>query len=93
MLVSYIDAGFDPAAFWDITPRLYMLHMRGAEARLKREAQDRREQAWFIAYLPSAKEPPALNEFVTGEKDNAARREKLMRSWDRMDRALARNTG
>ena len=67
--------------------------MRGARKRLDREDADRRAQAWFTAFLPNAKDPPTLVEFVTGDKDRSARRQKLMRSWDKMDRALARNKG
>lgn len=67
--------------------------MRGARKRMEREDADRRAQAWFTAFLPHAQDPPTLVEFVTGEKDRAARRAKLLRSWDRMDRALQRNHG
>jgi hypothetical protein len=88
-----VAAGFDPLAFWRLSPRLYLVHMKGARQRLEREDADRRAQAWFTAFLPGAKEPPSLVEFVTGEKDREARRRKLLESWDKMDRALARNKG
>lgn len=68
-----------------------MTHMRGARQRLEREDADRRAMAWFTAFLPYAKEAPTFVEFVTGDRDREARRRKLMESWDKMDRALARN--
>ena len=44
-------AGFDPAAFWCITPRLYDLHMRGALKRLEREAETINRHAYNSAAL------------------------------------------
>jgi len=38
LLTSYIAAGFDPARFWEITPRLYAHEMAGA---IERDRRDR----------------------------------------------------
>lgn len=55
MLNDYIAAGFDPAAFWRLTPRLYVAHMDGAAARLNREHKERAWLAYHVAYLPMQK--------------------------------------
>lgn len=44
-------AGFDPVAFWQITPRLFDLHMRGATKRLQREAEIENRSAYNTAAL------------------------------------------
>jgi len=88
LLQDYIAAGFDPAAFWGLSPKLYTIHMRGAQARMEREAQDRRAMAWVTAMLPHMKDPPPFAEFVSGKKDRSAFRADRERKFAAMDRAL-----
>ena len=65
---NYIAAGFDPARFWEITPRLYTLEMDGAADRMKRE----KSMIWWGAMMPHMKKPPTFEDF-TGFKTKAAR--------------------
>lgn len=60
MLEDYIAAGLDPARFWDLTPRLYMIEMRGADRRARIE----RAYVWWGAMLPHLKKPMSLQDFV-----------------------------
>jgi hypothetical protein len=83
-LRGYIAAGFDPARFWKITPRLFALEMEGASDR----AEIRRQEIWFTAMLSSLKKPPSLAEF-TGKKSRSDLAECLAQ-WDKVDAALAR---
>ena len=66
MLADYTAAGFDPAAFWGLSPRLYLAQMRGAHERLKREQEGRAWLAWHGAALERSKKLPDLRRFVTG---------------------------
>jgi hypothetical protein len=50
-LVAYISAGFDPARFWKITPRLLMLEMQGA----MRRREMRRVEMWEAEWLHRAR--------------------------------------
>lgn len=52
--MDYIAAGFDPAAFGRLTPRLYQLHMNGAIKRIERDADLRNHQAYNTAALIGA---------------------------------------
>lgn len=49
--MDYIAAGFDPAAFGHLTPRLYQLHMQGAIKRAERDADLRNLQSYNTASL------------------------------------------
>jgi hypothetical protein len=69
-LKSYIAAGFDPARFWEITPRLYALEMDGAKERQKYD----RAMAWYSAMLPHLKKPPSFEDFVGAKKMSAPRK-------------------
>lgn len=64
MLQAYVAAGFDPAAFWFLTPRLYLVQMRGVRDRLKREQEDRAWSAWHIAALSRVETLPEYSVFV-----------------------------
>lgn len=65
VLVSdYAAAGFDPNAFWSLTPRLYLAHMAGAGQRLEREAKDAAWLAWHVAALGRTKKLPKFTEFL-----------------------------
>ena len=52
--------GFDPAQFWKITPRLYVLEIEGAAKRIERE----KAMIWWGAMLPHMKKPPTFSEFT-----------------------------
>lgn len=87
MLRAYILAGFDPARFWDLTPRLYQIEMAGATARHRRE----REMLWIGAMLPHLKEPPGFEEFVNPPDAAEMRRRRVAemeRRFDAIDRIL-----
>ena len=60
MAEDYIAAGFDPARFWELTPRLMVLEMDGAARRHERE----RALIWWGAMMPHMKKPPRFEEFV-----------------------------
>ncbi|MDG3040436.1 hypothetical protein [Roseicyclus marinus] len=65
MLEGYVAAGFDPLAFWRLTPRLYQHHMRGAQQRAEREHQGRAWLAWHTAALTRVAKLPKF-EAVAG---------------------------
>ena len=71
MLAGYVAAGFEPAAFWKLTPRLYQVHMRGAHERMQREHDARVWLAWHTAFLPQAKRKPRYEDLLS--KKPAAR--------------------
>ena len=90
---SYAAAGFDPGAFWDLTPRLYLVHMRGARARIEGEARAARVLAYDIAALTRAKKLPSPRDFIGGQDSKLRGRAALdqmrayaarlpKRSWD-----------
>lgn len=86
---NYIGAGLDPARFWDITPRLYLIEMEGVGLRLRRE----RELVWWGAMLPHLDKPRSLEDFVTPPdpaKSRADRVRQFHAAWDKIDAALAR---
>jgi hypothetical protein len=60
MCKEWIASGLDPARFWGITPRLYMIEMEGAVERARRA----RELVWFTAMLPYLKEKQTLAQFT-----------------------------
>jgi len=60
LLKNYIAAGFDPAAFWGLTPREYAIHLEGAELREQRA----RSLVWWTAMMPHMKKPPSFEKFV-----------------------------
>ena len=57
---TYVAAGFDPARFFDITPRLMSVEMDGAAERRQHE----RAMVWYGAMLPHFKKPPSFDQFV-----------------------------
>jgi len=87
-LKEYIAAGFDPARFWDLTPRLFVTEMEGAALR----AESRRTEIWFTAMLPQLKDPPSLADFVGGKSGQRAEMVRCINAWDKIDRALAANS-
>jgi hypothetical protein len=75
MLGGYVSAGFDPARFWQLTPRLYAAEMAGARMRLEREAKDRIELSWMTANLSRAEKLPALHELLNEKKEDHAQKQ------------------
>jgi hypothetical protein len=67
MFVAYVSAGLPPKRFWNLSPRLYLLEMRGASAKLDREHRERAWLAYHTAYLPDAKRRPRLDELIGGK--------------------------
>lgn len=63
LLVDYVAAGFDPLAFWQITPRLYDLHMQGAIKRIEREIEAQNRHAYHAAALTGSAMAGQLPEF------------------------------
>lgn len=67
MLRAYVSAGFPPGDFWGLTPRLYLAHMRGAEARFEREHRNDAWLAWHIEGLRRTEKLPAFEAFIDGK--------------------------
>ncbi|MFD2173977.1 hypothetical protein [Rhodobacter lacus] len=84
---DYTAAGFEPGAFWGLTPRLLTIHLEGAAKRLQRE----RELVWFSAMLPHLQKTIPLERFVGLPEDRHDRVKRFHAAWDRIDRALARH--
>lgn len=64
-MIDYIAAGFDPAAFWGLTPRMMDLHMQGAVRLLQREAETINRHAYNAAALTGAAMAGKLPRFDT----------------------------
>jgi hypothetical protein len=88
-----VAAGFDPAAFWGLTPRVYLVQMRGARKRAEAEARADRVLAYNTAALQRAKKLPRASEFIGGDKPKVTGKAALdalrahaarlpKRSWD-----------
>jgi hypothetical protein len=71
-LQAYIAAGFDPAAFWRLTPRLYLLHLEGAAQRARNQRVMAVEAAWIGANVNQN----GLNQYI-GEIQQVGPREAL----------------
>lgn len=56
-------AGFDPRAFWSLTPRLFDLHMRGAVKRIERDLDAQHRLAYHTAALSGMAMAGALPAF------------------------------
>lgn len=87
MLKHYIAAGFDPARFWKITPRLYALEMDGAAERRKQE----RSMVWWGAMMARMEKPPTFEKFTGIEPDRETLVQRWVEAWDRADAALRRH--
>lgn len=83
----YIAAGFDPARFWDLTLRLYVLEMEGAAERTRNE----RAMVWWGAMMPHMKKPPDFEKFVGIPPDRNERIRRWVEAWDRADASLRRH--
>lgn len=53
--------------FWDLTPRLYLVHMRGARTRIEGEARADRVLAYNVAALTRTKKMPSPRDFIGGQ--------------------------
>ena len=73
MMRSYVAAGFEPSAFWGLTPRLYLAQMRGAAERLEREHRDRAWLAWHVEALHRQKNLPDADKFIQGKAGKPVR--------------------
>ena len=82
-----MSAGFDPAAFWSLTPRLYLAQMKGASARLEREHKDRSSLAWHTAALVRAESLPDFSKFVGDEPVKPQSPEQLQAMCEALARA------
>ncbi|WP_304615839.1 hypothetical protein [Paracoccus sp. (in: a-proteobacteria)] len=67
MLRAYAAAGYDPAQFWGLTPRLYLAHMRGASDRMERKHKSRAWLAWNVAGLTRVEKMPDFDAFISGD--------------------------
>lgn len=65
---AYINAGFNPSDFWELTPRMYWNRMNGAKDRLEREEKARVELAYLTAVLTRAKKVPSLKRLLNGNQ-------------------------
>lgn len=77
----------DPARFWEITPRLMQIEMRGAEMRMQRE----RALVWAGSLLPYQKKAPKFEDFVGIRRDRADYVREFTDRWDRLDASLRRH--
>lgn len=77
----------DPARFWEITPRLMAIEMKGARHRIDRE----RDLAWWTAMMPYLEKRVDLDQFMGRQADDSARVAAFNAAWDRVDQALARH--
>lgn len=57
-------AGFDPAAFWSQTPRLYGAAMAGAGKRIQREAELALTTAWLTIRFERTKKLKPLAKYL-----------------------------
>lgn len=61
---AYIEAGFDPARFWEISPRETTREIQAATVRLNREHKNRAWLAWHIAALGRIEKMPSLQKLM-----------------------------
>lgn len=60
-----MSAGFEPEAFWQQTPRLYLAAMRAVRGRLRREADQKIALAWHLAALMRQPKLPPLDKLLS----------------------------
>lgn len=80
MFETHIAAGFDPAAFWKLTPRAYHHQMRGANQRAERERQTLAWAVWHVAVLGRVKKVPDFDEFVRPQQPVKSKKARQTRS-------------
>lgn len=69
-----MQAGFDPAAFWPLTPREINNIMRAVRARARQDHNDRAWQAWTAAALTRAEKLPKLAKLLVTDTPRHNRR-------------------
>lgn len=91
LLVDYTAAGFDPLAFWGLTPRLFDLHMQGAKERLARELEISNRHAYSTAALAGASFAGKLPAFdkAFGKKLRSAGKQQSVEVMEASLRVLA----
>jgi hypothetical protein len=72
MLEDYIIAGFDPAAFWGLSLRLYLAQMKAANSRQRLAHQNNEWLAWHVAALQRTTEFPDFEDFSRPASDPAS---------------------
>ncbi|WP_315804033.1 hypothetical protein [Bradyrhizobium sp. SZCCHNS3002] len=82
---QWLSFGLDDDAFWRKSPRQIVAVLKGREAGLIRDHNDRAWSAYITAMLPRMKRPPTLRKLQV--RDSAARRPR--QSWQDM-KAVAR---
>jgi hypothetical protein len=60
-------AGFDPATFWMLTPRFFLIYMQGAADRLKNQQQHDVAMVHLGAALQRAKKMPKLADLLSNK--------------------------
>ncbi|BAQ68780.1 hypothetical protein [Rhodovulum sulfidophilum] len=63
---AHVAAGFDPAAFQDLSLKEYGLAMRGARARIRAEHEARAWLAWHVEALRRCPSLPSFRSFLGG---------------------------
>ena len=91
---AYVSAGLPPGRFWRITPRLYLMEMRGAGARLDREHRERAWLAHTVAALGRVhgKSFPSLDDLVRPKRTEPISADRLLDLATRWDAAVNRRT-
>jgi len=77
----WVEAGYDPDAFWQQTPRSFQLVMRAVRKRFKAEAEERISQAWQTAAFTGATQSKSglkpLNHYLRRPPQKMSPREML----------------
>lgn len=66
--MAYVEAGFDEASFRRLTPRMYLIIMKGVEARHRARV----EMAWVGAVLARVDKLPPLEKLFEKPKPSPA---------------------
>jgi hypothetical protein len=84
MCAAYIAAGLPPERFWTLTPRLYLVEIRGAADRLQREKRNQIEAAWLFAVLARTKKIPDLEKLLKpiSKRSRKMERDELQTMFD-----------
>lgn len=69
--VEFIAAGYDPAAFWHLTPRQIARYMKAARIKTERQYVLAMSAAWHTAALGRIKRMPKFEKFVSPKKQAA----------------------
>jgi len=67
-----VAAGFAASDFWFLSPRLYLVHMRGANARSIADQRARDIQSWTVAALSRTPDFPSYASFIDGASSSPA---------------------